>query len=258
MKENYKYTKAPSVIWRIADLTSSEQIMLHTLVYLVKEDNTEINQGLLGYILNKSQSRISQMITSLKDKGFISIEHAYKTINKYTINWDKIASYSSSSDYFQNSENKAINPQDSINIPQEEYNAPESPKMAINKDFDNTIEEPQMQEEKFEITEKNIYEIMIDNNAKLADDFINKYKIAAYTPFLHLSIMKNLKSQGYPIDEEKYKNFKQEWDNMWIEFQQEMGDIDIEDIKQRVVERYAPRYKKDVIKFNEMQKRKAS
>ena len=70
--------------------------------------------------------------------------------------------------------------------------------------------------------------------------------------------MKNLKSQGSSIDEERYKIFKQEWDNLWTEFQQDLGDIDIEGIKQKVVERYIPRYKKDIIKFNEMQERKAS
>ena len=182
------------------------------------------------------------------------------------------------SEELENSANKTINPQDNTNIPQEEESVSNGFKIPINEEFENTIEEPQTteesmgnytgiqfkQEEEIEITEKNIYEIMMENttneefkcylddNAKLADDFINKYKVAAYNPFLHLNIMKNLKSQGYPIDEEKYKILKQEWDNIWTEFQQDLGDIDIKEIKQKVVERYTPRYKKDIIKFNEM------
>ena len=100
--EKLKYTKAPSIIWRITDLTANEKILLFNLAYLEKDGKINTTQTYLGKTINTTQQNISKILISLKKKEYISYNPSFKTINTYIINWGKIESQCTNEDYINN------------------------------------------------------------------------------------------------------------------------------------------------------------
>ena len=103
---NYKTTNAPSIIFRLEELTDNEQKVLFNIADLQNKD-IEINQGLLSYVCKRSITTIKKRLDSLEEKGYITRETKFidkKKQTKYIIQWDKINEYSTDSDFINNEE----------------------------------------------------------------------------------------------------------------------------------------------------------
>lgn len=103
---NYKTTNAPSIIFRLEELTDNEQKVLFNIADLQNKD-IEINQGLLSYVCKRSITTIKKRLDSLEEKGYITRETKFidkKKQTKYIIQWNKINEYSTDSDFINNEE----------------------------------------------------------------------------------------------------------------------------------------------------------
>lgn len=105
MKE-LKYSKAPSVIFRLP-IGSQQQRMLLFILASMEGTNTKPTQGLLAYSIGTHTSTVSNLLNALAADGWIDIikpKNRFKgDICEYHINWNKIKGYTSEKDYFKTS-----------------------------------------------------------------------------------------------------------------------------------------------------------
>jgi predicted transcriptional regulator len=131
-KENFKNTKAPSIIWRLP-LSPTEKIILFNLAYFEKDGVIEDkSQALIGYIVGTTQPSVVRCMNNLEENGWISRRKAFAKSDSYSISWDKISEYCKDSDLASYSPS---NTKDNIQPQQEEEKPTESIKTNI------TIEE---------------------------------------------------------------------------------------------------------------------
>ena len=100
-----KYSKAPSIIWRLP-INANEKIILHQFAYW-GGDVEKKNQDEIAYICGMSKVTANKCLMQLEKDGYIiKGEQKYSDKNKrialsYSINWSKIESYATASDYFE-------------------------------------------------------------------------------------------------------------------------------------------------------------
>lgn len=99
MKENLKYTKAPSIIWRLS-MTQTEKILLFNLAYLESENTIkDKSQALLAHITGTSIPSVNRCLANLEKNGWIIRTKMFAQCDKYTIVWDKIIKEATETDF---------------------------------------------------------------------------------------------------------------------------------------------------------------
>ena len=100
-----KYSKAPSIIWRLP-INPNEKIILHQFAYW-GGDVDKKNQDEIAFICGMSKVTVNKCLMQLEKNGYITKgEQKYSDKNKrialsYSINWSKIESFATATDYFE-------------------------------------------------------------------------------------------------------------------------------------------------------------
>ena len=100
-----KYSKAPSIIWRLP-INPNEKIILHQFAYW-GGDVDKKNQDEIAFICGMSKVTVNKCLMQLEKNGYITKgEQKYSDKNKrialsYSINWNKIESFATATDYFE-------------------------------------------------------------------------------------------------------------------------------------------------------------
>lgn len=100
-----KYSKAPSIIWRLP-INPNEKIILHQFAYW-GGDVDKKNQDEIAFICGMSKVTVNKCLMQLEKNGYITKgEQKYSDKNKrialsYSINWNKIKSFATATDYFE-------------------------------------------------------------------------------------------------------------------------------------------------------------
>lgn len=221
--EKLKYTKAPSIIWGITELTANERILLFNLAYLEKDGKINTTQAYLGKTINMAQSNVSKNIKSLKKKGYISYSPSFKTINTYIINWKKIESQCTNEDYINN------------NIEDKEMEIFKTVIIETKEDINNTP----------------TYSTSEITDEERANEFINKHKVDAYRLYYNLQVLRVIRIDGKNTDADDKKYYDvllPKWKALWDDF----GGFDqTANVRKIVMEKYNQRYVKDVKEYGE-------
>jgi len=100
-----KYSKAPSIIWRLP-INPNEKIILHQFAYW-GGDVDKKNQDEIAFICGMSKVTVNKCLMQLEKNGYITKgEQKYSDKNKrialsYSVNWSKIESFATATDYFE-------------------------------------------------------------------------------------------------------------------------------------------------------------
>jgi Mn-dependent DtxR family transcriptional regulator len=81
-KRQVKGIWIPIEVWESTDLHMAEKLVLAEIDSFEKSQGCFVSNGYLGRFLDLSPSRISQIVSHLKELGYISVEIIYKTGSK--------------------------------------------------------------------------------------------------------------------------------------------------------------------------------